>query len=72
MAETKQKKKIIWGNFEEKEIFDIYKINLDKVKYIYAYSDGCEPDFENQKYKADYRRYSEENEIGKRKNTNFI
>ena len=40
---------VISGEKEVLKFIDTYKFELDKVKYICAYSDGCEPDFENKK-----------------------
>lgn len=40
---------VISGEKEALKFIDTYKFELDKVKYICAYSDGCEPDFENRK-----------------------
>lgn len=39
---------VISGEKESLKYIDTYRISLDKVKYICAYSDGCEPDFENK------------------------
>ena len=40
---------VISGEEESLAFIDTYKVKLDNVKYICAYSDGCEPDFENVK-----------------------
>lgn len=40
---------VISGEEEALKFIETYKIELDKVKYICAYSDGCEPDFASKK-----------------------
>ena len=39
---------VISGEEESLAYINTYKIKLNKVKFICAYSDGCEPDFENK------------------------
>lgn len=46
--EEKKSFGVISGEKESLKYIDTYKISLDKAKYICAYSDGCEPDFENK------------------------
>lgn len=39
---------VISGEIEAMEYVDIYEVDLKDAKYICAYSDGCEPNFENK------------------------
>ena len=39
---------VLTGEKEAEHYIDVYKINLSNIKYICAYSDGCEPFFEEK------------------------
>ena len=36
---------VLTGEKEAEHYIDVYKVDLSQVKYICAYSDGCEPFF---------------------------
>lgn len=44
---------VLTGEKEAEHYIDVYKIDLSEVKYICAYSDGCEPFFEEKELMKD-------------------